>query len=60
LARPELELAAGIDPNAPKTWRTINPSGDPAAVKLVVGAHLMAALPSALIRLRIDRDVVAA
>ena len=47
LARPELELAAaGIDPNAPKTCRKINPSGDPAAAKLVVGAHLMAALPS--------------
>ena len=49
LARPELELAAGIDPNAPKTWRKINPSGDPAAAQLVVGAHLMAALPSSAI-----------
>src|SRR5438067_1395823 len=43
LARPELEFAAGIDPNAPKIGRKINSSGDPAAVKLVVGAHLMAA-----------------
>jgi len=44
LAGPELELAAGIYPNAPKVGRKINSSGDPAAVKLVVWAHLIAAL----------------
>src|SRR5439155_7836981 len=48
LAGPELELAARIYPDAPKIGRKINSPGDPAAVKLVVGAHLMAAAPLSL------------
>ncbi len=44
MVRAEVELAAGIYPNTPKVGRKINSSGDPAAVKLVVWAHLIAAL----------------
>jgi hypothetical protein len=60
LARPELELAAGIDPNAPTTWRKINRLVILPQQNRLSELILMAALPSELIRLRIDRDVVAA